>query len=613
MSMDDVDDDKELVQNADQWQDRITTEQKENMTKSFKRRRKKKKKSKKKEPEKLDGVIIQEILNKKEEEWSRVCFVQKLRMQQTHHRELENIKKLWKQERVVNENKYTEIVTQKDALENELRTVKADFAKLENSVWLDQSVYEIKNKALNGENARIQKQSKKWLDAREEKIEILQRELAIKDQDAAQLKKDLAAKNEDLLDTHYLLKISEEKLKTALAEVVIKEEEMLRKVVYLEMQIGEMNTETEASNTTYQEKSQDAASVLDALKTENESLKEELNILKAQNEKLTKDILDMKMPCRIHREAPEKGLYLKTVHDREKRRELVRYVENGVGDGWEEIKQPELDQLSTLFRELNIKKYLKNFQKEEYLFEDLTDLSSECLEELIPKLGPRKRFKRWIVTHRPKKSSFSKQVLNSLSSKSNTKTKNLFTENFRSSLESLCNAHTGTKSALALVEEQKMYILELINNKKTDAQSKYEAFLSHVQKDSADLCRSLWFALEKENVGIWYDKEAERLDSKGIVNGIFYSSEFVFVMVRDYFERPYCIFELLLAVAFAKPITVVLETDRRFGGLAFEELTRVIPEFFYDHIKAHEIIKVNREYFKSFYEKLVRRIVRHRK
>eukprot|EP00495_Collosphaeridae_sp_1-RS-2012_P009569 TRINITY_DN9778_c0_g1_i1.p1 TRINITY_DN9778_c0_g1~~TRINITY_DN9778_c0_g1_i1.p1 ORF type:complete len:155 (-),score=14.32 TRINITY_DN9778_c0_g1_i1:16-480(-) len=130
-----------------------------------------------------------------------------------------------------------------------------------------------------------------------------------------------------------------------------------------------------------------------------------------------------------------------------------------------------------------------------------------------------------------------------------------------------------------------------------------KSFLSSCTEGFCGSLQKSLVALEKENVVIWYDKEAERLDNKGIVNGIFNSSEFVFVMVRDYFERPYCIFEVLLAIAFGKPITVVLETDRRFGGLPFEELTKVIPEIFYNHIKAHEIINVNREYFKKLFPK----------
>jgi hypothetical protein len=302
-------------------------------------------------------------------------------------------------------------------------------------------------------------------------------------------------------------------------------------------------------------------------------------------------------------------------HEQAKQEPKLRIELRNLGGSSDEekgsSKKPESEKLSTLFQELRIKKYLNNFKREEYLFEDLSELSSDCLDELIPKAGPRRRLKRWIASRRLKKSSFSKPLLKSL--RSNSKTKKLFTDNFRCSLLSHCNAHAETKSAMALVEEQKTYILELIKNQKTGTNSNYEAFLSHVQKDSADLCRSIYLSLLMNDVKVWYDKEADRLDNRGMVEGIFKSNEFVFVMVKDFFERPYCIFEVLLAVALRKPITVLLENDRRFGGLAFEELSKVIPNFIYDHIIEHEIINVNREYFMSFVDKLKKRVTRHRK
>jgi len=274
----------------------------------------------------------------------------------------------------------------------------------------------------------------------------------------------------------------------------------------------------------------------------------------------------------------------------------------------DEIKRPESNQLSMLFDQLRIQKYLHNFQEEEYEVEDLVEISSDSLEERIPKKGPRKRLKRWIVSQRLKKSDCGKPVLKSL--RSNPESKELFTDKFRSILASHCNAHPETKSAMALVEEQKTYILELIAKPKVDANQNYAAFLSHVQKDSADLCRSIYLSLKSRKVQVWYDKTADRLDSRGMVDGIFGSKEFVFIMVRDYFKRRYCIFEWLLAVAFGKPITVLLEDDIRFGGVQIDELSKVVPKLFYEHMIQHEIINVNRIYFDSFVSKLEKRIIR---
>ena len=97
------------------------------------------------------------------------------------------------------------------------------------------------------------------------------------------------------------------------------------------------------------------------------------------------------------------------------------------------------------------------------------------------------------------------------------------------------------------------------------------------------------------------------------MNGIYYSNEFTFVMVRDYFKRTYCLFEFLLALAFDKPITVLLEVDERHGGIAMEDLSKEVPKLYYEHIIEHEIIKVSRDYFSSFVEKVGKRVSRHRR
>jgi len=47
---------------------------------------------------------------------------------------------------------------------------------------------------------------------------------------------------------------------------------------------------------------------------------------------------------------------------------------------------------------------------------------------------------------------------------------------------------------------------------------KFDIFLSHVQKDSADFCGRMTVSLKNPpfNRKIWYDMEAERLDLKGM-------------------------------------------------------------------------------------------------
>jgi len=54
------------------------------------------------------------------------------------------------------------------------------------------------------------------------------------------------------------------------------------------------------------------------------------------------------------------------------------------------------DQLKKLFEELRLTKYLKKFQEEEVIYEDLRTLSEADLEDLIPKIIPRRRLLRWL-------------------------------------------------------------------------------------------------------------------------------------------------------------------------------------------------------------------------
>jgi len=270
----------------------------------------------------------------------------------------------------------------------------------------------------------------------------------------------------------------------------------------------------------------------------------------------------------------------------------------------DEIKLPE-SELSSLFNKLGIQKYLGGFEEEEYEFKDLAEISVEEIEDLIPKKAPRNRLKRWLASQR---SEFAKPVL--MSRKSASKKAQLFSNNFRSRVLLLSKTHTATKSAVTLLEDQNSYILQLIANPKP-ATFKYDAFLSHVQKSSGDLCRSLLYALKEKKVRVWYDKAEKRLDAKGMVEGIFKSSEFVLVMVEDYFQRTWTLFEYLVAMAFEKPVTVLLETDERFGGIPLKELGKAVPEIFYHRISTHEIININRDYFDSFVEKLGERVTRN--
>jgi len=54
------------------------------------------------------------------------------------------------------------------------------------------------------------------------------------------------------------------------------------------------------------------------------------------------------------------------------------------------------DQLAQLFADLRLTKYLQKFQEEEVIYDDLRTLSEKDLEDLIPKLIPRRRLLRYL-------------------------------------------------------------------------------------------------------------------------------------------------------------------------------------------------------------------------
>jgi len=251
-------------------------------------------------------------------------------------------------------------------------------------------------------------------------------------------------------------------------------------------------------------------------------------------------------------------------------------------------------------------KYIDAFVKEEYAYDDLPFISTAELEELIPRKGPRYRLQRWQASHQADASDIKSQ-------KSDFQKTTLFPSQFNSNLLLQSTEHDETKSAISLLTEQKPYILELMGKSIGNSRDNYDAFLSHSQKDSSDLCRSIYLALGIKKAAVWYDKSADRVDGRGMVDGIFNSNEFILVMVKDYFNRPYCIFEWLVAMAFRKPITVLLENDARFGGISIEGISHEVPKIYSDSMVKHEIITINREYFDTFIDKVEKRISRHRK
>jgi hypothetical protein len=157
-----------------------------------------------------------------------------------------------------------------------------------------------------------------------------------------------------------------------------------------------------------------------------------------------------------------------------------------------------------------------------------------------------------------------------------------------------------------ILESESKHIIRIISaSESVQPEEKWDNFFSHVQKSSGDLCRSLVGSLQKEGISTWYDKEVLRVDNVGMIKGVVHSSLFTLVLTTEYFTRPYCLYELCIAAVAEKPVMTLFEADPRFGG---EHLSSYkVPELF-GHIMKHEIIRIDRDYWAAFTEKVTKRI-----
>eukprot|EP00808_Paulinella_micropora_P016340 g45868.t1 len=175
--------------------------------------------------------------------------------------------------------------------------------------------------------------------------------------------------------------------------------------------------------------------------------------------------------------------------------------------------------------------------------------------------------------------------------------------------EQNCCSLSFQDNAQQVLEAEKLFASELAReslNKclREPAPAKWKCFLSHVQKEAADACRALGRYLKDKNCSVWYDKEAGRLDLTGMVEGIAGSAAFVIYGTQSYFNRPWCLFELMVARKLGKTIITVRETDERHGQLSFAALSHYDPA-----LGDHQIIDVSRDYYDAFVEKVLGRVL----
>lgn len=141
----------------------------------------------------------------------------------------------------------------------------------------------------------------------------------------------------------------------------------------------------------------------------------------------------------------------------------------------------------------------------------------------------------------------------------------------------------------------KQWMPAISEMKQNPPKHEFNLFLSHVQKDSQDTCRGISQSLKSyHKLQSWYDMEATTIDAYGMIEGIAKSDAFLLFATRDYFSRPWCLFEARVAQLLNKPIVIVRETDLRHGGTKdFDDFVSVIPKKFRDFLDS-EILELKR-------------------
>merc|ERR1719204_590246 len=88
---------------------------------------------------------------------------------------------------------------------------------------------------------------------------------------------------------------------------------------------------------------------------------------------------------------------------------------------------------------------------------------------------------------------------------------------------------------------------------------------------------------------------AARLDARGMIKGVASAKYFTMIVGKEYFERKWPVFELLIADMMKKPVIVIVETDKRHGGISIDTFCSQLPKI-WARLKNHEIIEIQRRY-----------------
>jgi len=129
---------------------------------------------------------------------------------------------------------------------------------------------------------------------------------------------------------------------------------------------------------------------------------------------------------------------------------------------------------------------------------------------------------------------------------------------------------------------------------------KYHAFISHVQREAADVCQLIAIKLQERNLRVWIDMEADNLNIEGMLAGVAESATFIIYATQSYLTRRYCCFELLVALELQKPIQIIWEQcPDRNGFLEFKDFAQTIPECYSSILKVEAIQWQRREPYRT--------------
>jgi len=109
------------------------------------------------------------------------------------------------------------------------------------------------------------------------------------------------------------------------------------------------------------------------------------------------------------------------------------------------------------------------------------------------------------------------------------------------------------QKAAQMLECESDYIQKRLEAKET-SEIGWDCFLSHVQRNSAKVCRNISESLAKQGITSWLDKSADKPDKHAFIDGVIGSRLFVPVITKNYSKQGYCVFEYCTAIIARRPV-----------------------------------------------------------